>query len=251
MQADQTGSAAPQPARPANQNHEPALNVPPFVAALALAMIAIHAIRSQLLNDDQNIWSLLLFAFIPARFGVMSADYPVALAALWTPLTYAFLHADWVHLAMNLLWLAAFGSPLARRIGTLRMALFTMLTAVSGAALHLAFFTGDGVPMIGASAIVSGCMGAAARFAFQPNLRVNFRGGLNVDGPALTLVQSFSDARFLGFVGVWLALNLLFGTGFVALGEEPRSIAWQAHVGGFLAGLLCFSLFDPKPQAIA
>ncbi len=219
--------------------YEPALNIPAFVTIIALVMIAIHAVRSLLLSRDQDIWSLLMFAFIPARYGAAASDYPMAAASLWTPFTYAFLHADWTHLLMNLLWLAAFGSPLARRLGSMRLLALTVVTAVAGAVLHYVFFVGDPVPVIGASAIVSGYMGAAARFAFRPSRR-----GLNVEGPALTLLQSFTDRRFLMFFGVWFVLNFAFGNGFVSVADADRQVAWQAHAGGFLAGIFLFSLFD-------
>ncbi len=221
------------------ERREPALNLPVFITVFALVMIAIHAVRSLLLTRKQDVWSLLLFAFIPARYGEGASDYPVALASLWTPLTYAFLHADWTHLLMNLLWLAAFGSPLARRLGMRRLAALTVVTAIAGAALHYAFFIGDPVPVIGASAVVSGYMGAAGRFAFRSS-----RGGLSVDGPAMTLVQSFTDRRFLMFFAVWFVLNFAFGNGFVSISDADRQVAWQAHAGGFLAGTFLFSLFD-------
>ena len=67
------------------------------------------------------------------------------------------------------------------------------------------------IPVIGASAVVSGYMGAAARFAFRPHKR----GILNVDGPAMTLTESFTNSRFLLFLLVWFGLNLLFGSGIV------------------------------------
>ena len=58
------------------------------------------------------------------------------------------------------------------------------------------------------------------------------------------------DPRFLLFVGAWVGLNALFAFGSISIGEEAgQEIAWQAHIGGFFAGLLLFSLFDPVPRA--
>ncbi len=225
---------------PPPSRRERALNLPGFVVLFALAMIAIHAIRVLFLTRAQEVWVLLLFAFIPARYSAGAMDYPVALAGLWTPFTYSLLHADWTHLLVNLLWLTAFGSPLAVRIGTMRLLALSAITSLAGAALHYAFYSADAVPMIGASAIVSGYMGAAARFAFQPGRR----RGLNIHGPALPLLKSFTDTRFLSFLAVWLGLNFVFGSGLVPLAGEGATIAWQAHVGGFLAGILAFSFLD-------
>jgi membrane associated rhomboid family serine protease len=68
--------------------------------------------------------------------------------------------------------------------------------------------------------------------------------------PAITLTGMLSDARVLIFLAVWFGINILFGVGSLPLtgGDEP--VAWQAHIGGFLAGMLLFSLFDPAPEEL-
>jgi membrane associated rhomboid family serine protease len=53
----------------------------------------------------------------------------------------------------------------------------------------------------------------------------------------------------LGFLVVWFGINIIFGVASIAIGTDGGSVAWQAHIGGFLAGLLLFSLFDPIPRA--
>jgi membrane associated rhomboid family serine protease len=65
-------------------------------------------------------------------------------------------------------------------------------------------------------------------------------------------VASFTDPRFMSFLAVWMALNLLFGSGLIPIAGSGASIAWQAHVGGFFAGILAFSLLDPRsPRSAA
>jgi len=63
--------------------------------------------------------------------------------------------------------------------------------------------------------------------------------------PALSLIGVFCDPRALGFLAAWFGTNLLFGLGSVPLIGEDEQVAWQAHIGGFLAGLLLFFVFDP------
>jgi membrane associated rhomboid family serine protease len=63
--------------------------------------------------------------------------------------------------------------------------------------------------------------------------------------PALPLSRALRDKRVLGFLAIWLGVNFVFGAGSLGLGTEGVTVAWQAHMGGFLAGLLLFSLFDP------
>ena len=55
--------------------------------------------------------------------------------------------------------------------------------------------------------------------------------------------------RVLGFLAVWFGVNIIFGLGSISIGTDGASVAWQAHIGGFLAGLMLFSLFDPVPRA--
>jgi len=95
-------------------------------------------------------------------------------------------------------------------------------------------------------------MAAAVRFAFAPGGFLSFsRGDADAAAkvPAQSLWQALRDRRVLGFLAVWFGVNLIFGIGSIAIGMEGVSIAWQAHIGGFLAGLLLFSLFDPVPRA--
>ena len=105
----------------------------------------------------------------------------------------------------------------------------------------------DFTPMVGASAVVSGMMGAAAWFVFA---RSSFGGGL-IDSHAHlrrreTLAEMVRNQRTMVFFGIWFALNLLFGVGAAPLGITEGGIAWQAHIGGFLAGLILFPRIDPR-----
>lgn len=225
---------------------EPAFNVPLSILVYAAILIAVHVLRA-FLPRQADFELILTFAFLPLRY--VATDLPGGAAAdVWTFVTYSVLHADGVHLAVNLLWLVAFGPPVAWRFGPVRLAVFCLAAAVAGAAVHLVSHWAEPVPMIGASAVVSGLMAAAVRFAF---VRGGPIGGLGGQGaaayrqPAMSLSDSFSDPRILAFVGVWLVINLVFGLGSVGIAGEGGAIAWEAHVGGFAVGLLLFSLFDP------
>ena len=66
--------------------------------------------------------------------------------------------------------------------------------------------------------------------------------------PALSLLRAMRNTRVLGFLAVWFGVNIVFGMGSIAIGADGSSVAWQAHIGGFIAGLLLFSLFDPVPR---
>jgi membrane associated rhomboid family serine protease len=237
----------------AQPRSEPIFNVPPVVLATIAGLLIVHAVRTLLLTGDADEWVLEAFAFIPARYDPAAEaidSFPGGFGAdLWSFFSYAFLHADWLHIALNLAWLLPFGTALARRFGAWRYTAFMLVVAAAGAFAHLITHVGAMVPMIGASAAISGAMAAALRFVFQNGGPLGlWRGDANSDAyrvPASPLAVTLRDPRFLIFLGAWIGLNLLVGLGTVSIGEQGQEIAWQAHIGGFIAGLLLFNVFDP------
>ena len=238
-------------AAPPSRN-EPIFLVPGSVVGLALVMIVIEIVRGRFLSPNQDYLVILTFAFIPARYmpeALGGAVLPGGWAGdVWTFFTYALLHGDLTHLFLNVLWMMAFGTALARRFGTARFLVFSTLAAVAGALAHLAFHFGEPIPVVGASAAVSGQMAAATRFVFDRGAPLGlFRNG-GPGGylrPALPLVSVLSNGRALVFIAVWFGINLLVGLTTAAGLADGVSIAWEAHIGGFLFGLLAFPLFDP------
>lgn len=227
-------------------------NVPPVVLALVALLAVIHLVMAFGLTVAETNALLRQIAFSPLRYlsGVPEHVLPNGLGPrIWTFVSYAFAHINLNHLIFNLLWLVAFGAPVARRFGTLRFLAFYAATAAAGALAHLAIHWGDVSPMIGASAAVSGAMGAAMRFVFQQEGPLGMLGRGDESSyrvPAAPLTAMVRDPRALAFLAVWFGVNLLFGLGTIAMpGTEGAVIAWEAHVGGFIAGLLGFSLFDP------
>jgi membrane associated rhomboid family serine protease len=232
---------------------EPIFNVPPIVTATLAVLCVVHAMRELVLTAEADNLLLLYTAFIPARYETAVLPYPGGPGAdVWTFVTYAFLHGGVMHLGFNAVWLLVFASPVARRFGKLRFAAFFVVTAVAGALAHLATHPGDQSMMIGASAAISGFMAAAMRFAFQRGGPLGLLGRQDEGAyrvRAASLVGSFRDPRIVAFLAVWFGLNLLFGSGIVSVVDSEQPIAWQAHIGGFLAGLIGFSLFDPVGDA--
>ncbi len=234
---------------------EPLFNIPPIIVAVLAALAFIHAFRTLVLTDEQDVEFILAFAFIPARYdtsAVLGGVVPGGVGAeIWTFVTYSLIHADWMHFGVNAVWLLPFGSAVARRFGTARFLAFYAVTAAAGAGMHLLTHFGELSPMIGASAAISGTMAGAMRFAFQRGGPLDFRrGGAAPDYhvAAIPLTGVLSDFRVLAFLAVWFGVNLLFGLGSLPLAGAGQVIAWQAHIGGFLAGLILFSWFDPEPD---
>lgn len=223
---------------------EPIFNVPRSVAWASGLMIAVHFVR-KLLPDEMSLTVLLAFAFIPARYDGAAPELPGGyLTAVTSFVTYMIVHGSWVHLLVNVAWMLAFGSAVARRIGDRKFWYFSILCGVAGALTHLAFHFGALIPVVGASAAISGQMAAALRFIFSAGPR---RGELAFDferAPLWSLGRTLSDYRILFFLIFWVSLNVYFGLSSISFGGSEGSIAWEAHIGGFLCGLLTFGFFD-------
>ena len=216
---------------------QPLLNAPRVVTALMSALVLVHVLRWFLPPQIDDLVVLLL-GVVPARY-LPGPEGELALpgglhAAVLTLVTYTFLHGSLMHLAVNSIWLLALGSGVARRLEAGWFLAFYLACGIIGGLAYVASHPGSVVPAVGASGAVSGLMGAALRFIVPAADRTR-RGGRLV---------SLLDRRVLVVAALWFALNFLVGQGaFDALtGGQP--VAWEAHIGGFVAGLLLFGLFD-------
>ena len=225
---------------------EPIFNIATVVAVVIAACAGIHVLRAFFLTPRQDFDLLVRAAFIPARY---SGRFDIDIYAwtspvyAWTsPVTYSLLHGDVFHLAINTIWLAAFGSPLANRIGAVRFCAFWVATSAAAVLLHTLVHAGDATMVIGASGAVSGMMAAAARFGFAVDRRSRRPA---FSGAGLPLSGVVRRRNVVVFLAVWFAVNLIAGLGYLAPGEA-RSIAWEAHIGGFLCGFFTIGLFDRR-----
>jgi membrane associated rhomboid family serine protease len=186
-------------------------NSPPVVIGTVLVLVAAHAAR-MLFEAD---WDKL--ALIPVRIP----------SQWWSLITYAFLHGDWVHLGLNSLWLLVFGTPVARWFGSLNFIVISTFSAIGGAIAMVITDPGGTIPVIGASGAVSGLMAAAI-----PVMYGRF-------GRPLLPREFLHDRRALIFIVIWLFITLVTGS-HALIGEEGVRVAWEAHLGGFFAGLLSY-----------
>jgi membrane associated rhomboid family serine protease len=252
---------------------QPIFNVPGVVTWLLAAFFAVHIVR-QLLPEYQNgaqggmevtvggawlawaapylpdsLWLTTLLAFIPARLGGLAGDLPGGDPAIFTSFaTYAFVHGDIVHLLVNSAWLLAFGTPIARRLDTGHFLVFFLMAGAAGAAFFTAVNGFELTMLIGASGAISGLMGAAFRFIFGrdkngvPNIVLGAHRA-----PLMSLADTFRDRGIMTAVAGWVVINALVGWGAAASLTEAAGIAWEAHLGGFAAGLLTYGFFERRP----
>lgn len=226
-----------------------AINAPTIVLALIASFVVIHLYRA-FAAPEADLRFVFTFAFIPVRFAVASDVANNLLgggagAKLWTFFSYMFLHADWLHLAVNSFWMLAFGSVLARRFGAIRFVVFSLICAAAGAGVHLYFYWGEVVPVIGASAAISGQMAGAVRFIFaRPSNLLQASRMHSEHMRAESLTEVLRNPRALIFLTVWAGVNLFFGLNSSEVPGVGAQVAWEAHLGGFLAGLLLFGMFE-------
>jgi len=230
--------------KPPPMRREPVFNLPVSITVIIVACAGIHLLRTQFDFDALNRFLILNFAFFPVRYtgGYAGID----LGTLVSPVGYSFLHGDWVHLGLNMVWLAAFGAPVAWRLGSVRVALFWIITALGAVFLHLVLYWGDSVPLIGASGAVSGFMGAAARFGFRPGRAGRAQG---FTGPLYGPLACLKLRGVAPFLLVWMVINYLAGAGFFSSAGDAE-IAWEAHIGGLVTGYFLIGLIDPGPRKL-
>ena len=206
---------------------EPFLHAPASVFWLIAAIAAAHVAR--ILAPAQISYAILeQLSFVPARYEQAGPLWTLAIPFV----SHLFLHADFVHLSVNCLWLLVFGPVVARRFGTGLFLLFFAVCGIVGAATYLSLNWGSQDGVIGASGAISGLMGAAIRMIPWPGAT-----------RTLPLARILSKPVVI-FSVFWAIANFIFGiTGFGAAGEIHQ-IAWQAHLGGYIAGLLLAGVFD-------
>lgn len=229
------------PPEPQPAPSEPLLNIPRGLIAIILFMVAIYGLQALVLSAEMVNEIDFTFGFLPARYvyPLFDGDY----GWVWTPLTYSFLHGSVEHLLFNCLWLACFGTPVVRRIGTARSAAFWVASSVAAAALYAGLHWGEVQLVIGASGVISAFMGAACRFAFPPRTVAFSRRPVH-EYPRLSLPEVFSSKTATSFLILWLIGNVLIAFGLPLAGTTSGAIAWEAHIGGLVFGFLAFPLFD-------
>lgn len=210
---------------------QPAFNVPPVTLAMTAAIVLVWlAIQVLPASVWQPIAEVLIL--VPARFrAAYESGDPGALAGeLPTLVTYAVLHVQALHLFANAGFLLAFGSQCERQMGWGRYLAMTAVAAAAGGVAELIALGDAAVPVLGASAATSGMMGA---FAWT----------------LLTATDPQRRRVGIGLIAAFIGINALFGVMGGALMGVGAGVAWQAHIGGFAAGMV-FGVTDPVRRMV-
>jgi membrane associated rhomboid family serine protease len=193
------------------------------IPLITYALIALNVLffLVELAGGDAFIEA---WAFVPSRF------LANPLGDFMTVFTSMFMHAGWVHLGGNMLYLWIFGDNVEDRFGHIKFLIFYLICGIAATFAQLAFSTGSDVPNLGASGAIAGVLGAY--IVMFPKGRVSILQGQQViPVPALIVI------------GFWFVLQIFNSGGSIT---ETGGVAYIAHVGGFLMGVILAFLFRGK-----
>ena len=174
---------------------------------------------------------IMMWAFIPSRFLANPiGDLP-------TLFTSMFMHAGWLHLGGNMLYLWIFGDNVEDRFGHTKFLIFYLLCGLGATFAQLMFSLGSDIPNLGASGAIAGVLGSYILMFPKGRIRV-LQGQQVVQAPALMVI------------GFWIVLQLFSGIGSIANTADTGGVAYMAHIGGFVAGFLLTIFFKGNTAAI-
>ncbi|MCA9694231.1 MAG: rhomboid family intramembrane serine protease [Myxococcales bacterium] len=210
---------------------------PPVVTVLLIAACVIVFLGELRLPERALAAAIEQYGVIPAR-QLWALERDAGQLELWlTPLvTSLFLHGGWSHLLGNMLYLWVFGDGVENRLGHARFLLFFLLCGAAAAQAQVLMAPGSVTPMIGASGAIAGVLGSY--LALYPWASITMV-------LPIFFIPYFFDVPALLFVGIWFLHQLLAGAAWTlsTAAAEAGGVAWWAHVGGFLTGVLLLPLF--------
>jgi membrane associated rhomboid family serine protease len=217
-----------------------------LVPVITMALIAINLavwfmVQGAGLDPETLYGSVCTYGAIPAEItgsSLASPAEPVLCAPgglSWTALlTSMFLHGGWLHLIGNLWFLWIFGNNIEDSMGHLRFLLFYLITGLAASGAHIASAPGSPIPMVGASGAISGIMGAY--LLLYPRVRVHTLFII------IILVRIVALPAWV-MLGYWFLIQLAAGT--MTTGSDA-GVAFWAHIGGFVAGLVLVKPFENR-----
>ena len=196
---------------------------------ITYALIALNVLFFFIELSGGDVF-IMKWAFVPSRFlANPTGDF-------LTLFTSMFMHAGWVHLGGNMLYLWIFGDNVEDRFGHIIFAIFYLLCGLAATFAQLAFSTGSNVPNLGASGAIAGVLGAYILLFPQGKVKV-LQGQRVVQMSALIVI------------GFWIVLQFFSGIGSIASTVETGGVAYMAHIGGFVAGFVLTFLFRGRRVA--
>jgi membrane associated rhomboid family serine protease len=221
------------------QDSVPSRSVPVVTRALILINVVVFFFELSL-SRESIIQLFYLFGVVPARFTdpewAASIGFPIG--SYWSLLTHQFLHGGWLHIVANMWTLWIFGDNVEDRMGPLRFIIFYLVCGVLAALTQVLVTPDATIPSVGASGAIAGVLGAY--LLFFPTAR------LIVLIPIL-FFPFFFELPAVIFLVLWFFIQLFSGTAMLASPQQVGGIAFWAHIGGFIAGMLLCRFFVRRP----
>ena len=175
---------------------------------------------------------------VPREYAAGHDIAPLINAPFWfTLFSSMFLHGGWMHLGGNMLYLWIFGDNIERSMGGLKFLIFYLVCGLAASFAHIMFNLGSNMPAVGASGAISGVLGGYLLLFPSNRVRVITYGRI-ASVPAIVVI------------GFWIVLQFVNGIGSVARTDETAGVAYMAHIGGFVAGLLLVKLFVGRGRGV-
>jgi membrane associated rhomboid family serine protease len=213
-------------------------NVPsrqfPVMTVVLIAVNVIIFLFEVMMGSDVYV-VLSMFGIIPARLVSQWQDPRVS----FTLISSMYLHGGWAHLLGNMWYLWIFGDNVEDRMGRMRFFIFYSLSGVVAGLLQVAAAPGSFIPIIGASGAIAGVLGAY--LLLYPRARVS------------TVVLLFYFVRIVWLpavvvLGGWFLIQLFNGLASLSVTMQTGGVAWWAHIGGFVAGMILLPIFRRREQ---
>jgi len=219
----------------------PGRNPPVAMWAIIVINCVVFLVQVTLPEQALQTW-LHLFGIVPARytFPQWAAHVGFPVGDYWPFLTSMFLHGGWFHIFANMWTLWIFGDNVEDRMGPVRFLLFYLLCGVVAGIIHLVTNPMSTVPTVGASGAIAGVMGAY--LVLFPQSRV-------IVVVPIFFWPFFFEVPAVFYLLIWFGIQVLSGTAALAAPGQVGGIAWWAHIGGFVCGLLTFALFTKTGSA--
>jgi membrane associated rhomboid family serine protease len=206
------------------------------IAFITITLIVMNVIAflNEINRPEQAVQAFIFSWGVVPREYAMGGDLPPHIPfPFWTTLmTSMFLHGGWGHLGGNMLFLWIFGDNIEHRLGHVRFVAFYLLCGLAASVAHIAFNSASIVPAVGASGAISGVLGGYLLMFPRNRVYVLTWGGV-MAVPAIFML------------GLWIVTQFVNGVGSIAATEETGGggVAYMAHIGGFVAGLVLAPLF--------
>lgn len=204
------------------------------IVTVSIIVLNTVVFMLQMLNSADGKQIVYAYGAIPYNIVTMQTTQPIHPAL--TLFTSMFMHGGIFHIFGNMLYLWIFGNNIEDRLGHFRFILFYLFCGIAAAMSHALLTPSSTVPMIGASGAISGVLGAyLLLFPYARIHTIIFLG---------FFVQTIRIPALI-VIGFWAIIQLL--SGLTAQGIQSQGgIAWFAHVGGFVAGLVTIKLWQPR-----